>query len=123
MTEHRPSPMGISLPFRIHNGRVAMAHDRDKIRENLVHLLFTRQGERPMRRSYGSALRDLVHEPDDATLDIALRDTIARAILEHAPEVRLESVDVTREQNRVLVDIRYSTALGYDNLSLPLTRP
>jgi phage baseplate assembly protein W len=103
-----PELRGISVPFRLVGGRVAVASGDAKLREDLVAVLLTAVGERPMRRSCGGGLEQLVHEPDDDVTRALLRRQVAVAVAQWLPEVVLHEVDVADRDGVLHVDLRYS---------------
>ena len=58
---------GFSIPFRLNpaSGGVVAESGGEKLKENIVHILMTRVGERVMRRKYGGGLRELLHDPNN----------------------------------------------------------
>jgi phage baseplate assembly protein W len=84
---------GFALPFRIAaGGGVAVQDGVEKLRDNVVHILFTSLGERAMRRDYGAGLRQLVHDPiNDALLSIVQHQVI-KAIAQAEPRVEVTAV-------------------------------
>ena len=61
---------GFGFPFRIdpQTGGVAWASGDQKIRQNVMLIIGTRRGERPMLREFGSQLHTLAHSPNDQVL-------------------------------------------------------
>lgn len=90
---------GFALPFRITpGGGVAAQTGVEKLRDNVVHILFTSLGERVMRRDYGAGLRQLVHDPvNDALLSI-VQHQVTKAIAQAEPRVDVSAVRVTSER-------------------------
>ena len=74
---------GFAFPFR-HDpfGRIAESRGEQRIRESIVTILGTEQGERLMRPDFGSRLRSLVFAPNNsATANLAIfyiKDALAR---------------------------------------------
>ena len=91
---------GFALPFRIAaGGGVAVQTGVEKLRDNVVHILFTSLGERVMNRDYGAGLRQLVHDPiNDPMLSIVQHQVIkAIALNEPRVEVMALRIGVHRE--------------------------
>jgi phage baseplate assembly protein W len=87
---------GFAFPLRTDpHGRLAMSAGEQRIRESIVTILGTEQGERLMRPDFGSRLRSLVFEPNSpATANLArfyIEDALARW------EPRIEQVQVVVE--------------------------
>lgn len=90
---------GLSLPLRIDpdTGGWATTSDDAKIRENLVHILLTSAGERPMRRAFGGGVQALVHDPDGVVLHSLLRHQITAAIATWEPRVQVRDLRVATD--------------------------
>ena len=90
---------GFALPFGIApGGGVAARTGVEKLRDNVVHILFTSLGERVMNRDYGAGLRQLVHDPvNDALLSIVQHQVI-KAIAQAEPRVDVSAVRVTSQR-------------------------
>lgn len=73
--------------------------DLDVLRSSVLWILFTRPGERVMRRDFGSPLMDLVFDPNDATLIAQLRSAVRTAIQRWDDRIKL--VDFTTERDGV----------------------
>lgn len=100
---------GVSIPFRIQNGRVMMQMDEsEKIKENLIHLLMTGIGERVMRRNYGGGIHELVHEPNNDALKALAQHQIATAIVQWEPRVHLRDLNISQQESTLFVDLSYS---------------
>ena len=74
---------GFAFPFRLDPfGRIAESRGEQRIRESIVTILGTEQGERLMRPEFGSRLRSLVFAPNNsATANLAIfyiKDALAR---------------------------------------------
>lgn len=93
-------PWGFALPFRISSGGgVAPQAGVEKLRDNVMHILFTSLGERVMRRDYGAGLRQLVHDPvNDALLSI-VQHQVLKAITQAEPRVEVSAVRVTSQRS------------------------
>ncbi len=88
----------------------SMAHDR--IRESILQILETRPGERLIRPDFGSRVKDLAFEQNDAILEGLLRFHIADALKRW--EKRIVVTDVSfddspenTDRNVLLVCITY----------------
>jgi phage baseplate assembly protein W len=84
---------GLAFPLRVDpQRRLAMSAGEQRIRESIVTILGTEQGERLMRPDFGSRLRTLIFEPNNpATANLArfyIEDALARW------EPRIEQVQV-----------------------------
>jgi phage baseplate assembly protein W len=82
----------------------AEAHVRDLIEQ----VLFTAPGERVNRPTFGSGLLGLVFEPNGEALAAATEHTVQGALQLWLGEVIVvEGVDVTSEDGRLEVTVRY----------------
>lgn len=103
----------MAFPFRIgSDGRTAQVRSlEDHIRGELIQLLLTNQGERPLLPAFGGGVRRLVFEPaSEATRGMA-KAQITEAIaswLGH--RVALEELVVEAREATVQVTIRYRIA-------------
>jgi phage baseplate assembly protein W len=115
----------LSFPFRVGvDGRMTAVKTLDEhVRDELVQLLLTNQGERPFLVDFGGGVRRLVFEAaDDATGAVA-KATITQAIntwLGH--RVILEYINVEVENSTISVDIRYRLAGTEDSRLLRFQR-
>jgi len=115
----------LSFPFRVGvDGRMTTVKTLDEhVRNELVQLLLTNQGERPFLVDFGGGVRRLVFEAaDDATGAVA-KATITQAIntwLGH--RVILEYINVEVENSTISVDIRYRLAGTEDSRLLRFQR-
>src|SRR5262245_46137370 len=91
---------GVSFPFRIdpRTGGIAVSAGADKLRENVVHLLLTRIGERPMLREYGGGVTQLFQENIDDGLIAIAQHQIAKAMLRFEPRVLPQEVSVVETE-------------------------
>ncbi len=105
---------GIRFPFRFSDrtGGTEESSEYDRIRESILQILETRPGERFMRPEFGSRVKDLVFEQNDAVLKGLLRFHITDAIKRWEKRVVVtnvsfdESTEAT-DADRLLVRIAY----------------
>ncbi|GAB2679026.1 GPW/gp25 family protein [Nocardia goodfellowii] len=102
-------PRGPSIPFRIDpgTGSAAWSTGTEKIREDLMLLLGTRLGERPMLREFGSNVAALAHEPDDDVTADLLRRQAEEAVICWETRVVVTSAQVRRHGDTVELALRY----------------
>jgi phage baseplate assembly protein W len=117
-------PRGPSVPFRIdpRTGSAAFSDGADKIREDLMLLLGTRQGERPLLREYGSNVTALVHEPDDDVTADLLRRQAHEAVIRWEPRVVVTRAQIDRsgDELRLLLTYVHADAPVTGQLIVPL---
>ena len=108
---HPDQPAGPAFPFRIDpdSGRVAVSAGPDKLRQNLVHLLLTRTGERLMARGYGAG-PGVPQEMADDGLRAVLRHQIARAVVQFEPRVLPRDVTLVIRDGELYVRLDYLVA-------------
>lgn len=105
---------GMRFPFRFseRTGGMEESSDLDRIRESILQILETRPGERLLRPEFGSRVKDLVFEQNDAVLKGLLRFHITDAIKRWEKRVVVTNVSFddppeTTDANRLLVRITY----------------
>ncbi len=122
---------GIRFPFRFseRTGGTEESSEHDRIRESILQILETRPGERFMRPEFGSRVKDLVFEQNDAVLKGLLRFRITDAIKRWEKRVVVTNVSFddspdVADANRVLVRIAYRVIQSQveGNLVWPFTR-
>ena len=95
----------------------------EHVRDELVQLILTNQGERPFLVDFGGGVRRLVFEAADEATGAMAKANITQAInrwLGH--RVALEYVNVTVENATISVDIRYRLAGTEDTRVLKFQR-
>jgi phage baseplate assembly protein W len=99
----------LDYPYRIDaRGRTAVTGAADHVRDLIEQVLFTRQGERVNRPSFGSGLLHLVFAPNGDTLAAATQFLVQGALQEHLADlIHVEGVDVSAEDATVRVTVRY----------------
>ena len=81
------------------------------VAQSLRLLLLTAAGERVMRPDFGTETPRLVFAPGSETNLRLLETTVANAIRDHEPRVRVEAVDVTEDEQapeRVDIQVTYT---------------
>lgn len=115
----------LSFPFRTgSDGRMATVHTLDEhVRDELIQLILTNQGERPFLVDFGGGVRRLVFESADEATAAVAKAQITQAIarwLGH--RVTLEYLDVRIENSTIEVDLRYRLAGTEDSRTLRFQR-
>jgi phage baseplate assembly protein W len=91
-------------------GALTMAEGDDAVRQAILLLLTTRQGERVMRPTYGSLLHRLVFAPnDDTTAGLAIH-YVRRALSHWEPRVEVVDIDAGADPDdpgRLLIELSY----------------
>jgi phage baseplate assembly protein W len=73
----------------------------DAIKNDLINLLLTQQGERPLNPTFGTKLNALLFEQNTADLALVVRNSITSAINRWMPFVKIQNVIVRREPEDV----------------------
>lgn len=120
-----PNGQHLSFPFRAApDGRTAqVASLEDHVRDELVQLLLTNPGERLFLPELGGGVRRLVFENADDTTAAMAKAVITQAVstwLGH--RVTMESLNVTVENERIEVDLKYRIAGTEDSRVLRFER-
>jgi hypothetical protein len=115
----------LSFPFRVGNdGRMTTVKTLDEhVRDELVQLIMTNQGERPFLVDFGGGVRRLVFEAADEATAAVTKATITQAInrwLGH--RVVLEYINVQVVNSTISVDVRYHLAGTEDTRVLRFQR-
>lgn len=100
---------GISFPFHINlaSGSVGMTSGEEKLKQNIVQLLLTGLGERIMNRSYGTGIRQLLHDPNNDALQAIVQYQVGTTLGQFEPRVLLQSVDVVQDGATLFVTVIY----------------
>ena len=99
---------GWAFPIQIDDtGGIRMRSREEDIREAIGIVLGTRLGERVMRPEFGSALADLVFDPNDANLAGRIEFFVRKALERWEPRIALKEVRARPEGARMEIDLRY----------------
>jgi phage baseplate assembly protein W len=115
----------LSFPFRTGgDGRMSTVNTLDEhVRDELVQLILTNQGERPFLVDFGGGARRLVFESaDDATAAVTKAQLTQSIAIWLGHRIELEYVDVKIENTTINVDIRYRLAGTTDSRALRFQR-
>ena len=101
--------MDIAYPFRIDGrGRSAGAERDDHIRQMIEQVLFTTQGERVNRPSFGTSLQQLVFAPNSDELATATEFMVQAALQESLGDlIQVEAVQVESREATLEVTVQY----------------
>jgi phage baseplate assembly protein W len=102
-----PSFYGYNAPFLGGNQKVMSQQvDERLIRNDLLQLLLTAPGERVMRPTFGTPIRNFVFQPLTATDISQLKDAIDEAVQTWEPRVNLTSILLEMTPDDNALDIR-----------------
>ncbi len=116
--------MQLDFPYRIDaRGRTAETDDDAHIRDLIEQVLFTAPGERVNRPTFGSGLLALVFEPGGEALAAATEHAVQGSLQLWLGElIVLEGVDVTSEEARLEVTVRYVVRRTQERRTTTLSR-
>jgi hypothetical protein len=87
--------LGMQYPLvKTPRGILAQKNGINQIKADLLQLLLTNPGERVMLPSYGTPLRTLLFEPNDAILEIRAKQMIADSISTWEPRIVITNIEV-----------------------------
>lgn len=107
-----PTPNILSWPLGgvDENGRLDWAREDHSIREVMLNILLTRQGERIQRPGFGAGLPDFIHQPNNQTTRNLIAGVVRKNLALLEPRVLVEQVSVEPSAERlsdVHINIRY----------------
>ena len=93
---------GLKFPFQFseRTGAPAVSSELDRINESIIQILGTRIGERLMRPDFGSKVKDLLFEQNDAVLKGLLRYHIMDALKKWEKRIVVTGVTVDDSANQ-----------------------
>jgi phage baseplate assembly protein W len=108
----------LAFPFQIgSDGRTcAPASDPDHVRDELLQLLLTNPGERPLLVEFGGGVRKLVFESTSDVMRGVTKARVTQALsrwLSH--RLTVEMLEVTFEGERIEIDVTYRPAGSADS--------
>lgn len=104
--------LGVEIPFKSEGVFTSTYETKDAIKYNLLNFLLTNPGERIANPEFGAGLRKFIFEQiTEENLDF-LEDKIKDDIRNNLPNINLQRVTVTANDNsnQVTVSIFYSIA-------------
>ncbi|HEY3230124.1 MAG TPA: GPW/gp25 family protein [Roseiflexaceae bacterium] len=116
---------GWAFPVQPDNtGEVRLSAYEDDIREAILIILGTNQGERVMRPDFGAGLQSLVFEPISATTRTLVKRRVEQALIAWEPRIDLREVRVSagaaaRGQLLIEIDYRVRATNTFYNLVYP----
>jgi phage baseplate assembly protein W len=79
-------------------GLLAQSNGVDQIKADLLQLLLTTPGERVMTPLFGTPLKKLIFEQNDATLELQAREMVVNAVATWEPRIIVENIRVTSSE-------------------------
>jgi phage baseplate assembly protein W len=102
--------VGWSFPIGAAGGQAGMAQYEEDIRQAILIILLTDNGERLMRPTFGAGLNSFMFEPINPTTMAALQTRVREALIDWESRVDVVAVAVTPSPDRagtLLIDITY----------------
>jgi uncharacterized protein len=98
-----------AFPYSIGpDGRSANASHEAHVRSMIEQVLFTRQGERPMRPDFGAGVHELVFAENAPELAAAIQHMVQTALQRWLSDaIELREVDARASDARLEVTVRY----------------
>ena len=109
--------VGISLPLTTDGDFGATYTTVDQAHSNLINLLMTIKGERPMQPNFGTDLHKLLFEPNTQELRPKLEHTIKDAVKNWLPYIAISMIEITSK-----IDL-YPVTLSYTQPKLSFSIP
>ncbi|MEY9697570.1 phage baseplate assembly protein W [Bradyrhizobium diazoefficiens] len=107
--------VGWNFPLAVTaTGQAAMAAYEEDVRQAILIILQTNNGERLMRPTFGAGLNSFVFEPINPTSMAALQTRVQNALIDWEPRIDVVAVSVTPASNAIgtlLIDITYRVRL------------
>lgn len=101
--------IGIRFPFKETNQGGLFTGTKttlEKVRTNLISLLTTKRGQRPMRNSYFSPIYDYIFENYDEVFQQELSSKISNKVKEFIPEVQIKDIIFLFEEGTHILEIK-----------------
>lgn len=88
---------------------------KDKIRSELLHIIFTPKGQRYRNPDFGTDLIKYIFEPNDAEVWVGIKSEIKTQVSKYLPRVIFKNINLYKDEdneNRVYADISYAIIKG-----------
>lgn len=111
---------GYYFPLQMLNGRPVMGDFKDLIKSSIRTILGWPLGNRYFNDYFGSRVYELLEEPNDTILKTFIRRYVIDSITQHETRIVLDSVNIQRDDDRLLVSLIYTipSIKVMDNLTL-----
>jgi phage baseplate assembly protein W len=116
--------MQFNYPFRISDkGLTATVNEEEHIRQLIEQVLFTAQGERVNRPSFGSGINQLIFAPNSDVLATTTQILVQGALQQWLGSlIKVESVKVQSEESTLQVEVQYTVRLSQQHQVANFTR-
>jgi uncharacterized protein len=100
---------GIAFPLQLSGGQIGMNAFDDQVRQSMLLILRTAQGERVMRPEFGAGLDGLAFEPMDAVTVGLVKHRVTETLqrFEHRIDVLAVTVEAKPYEGRLEAFIQY----------------
>ena len=103
--------VGLAFPPGVDSsGRLLMNSLEDHVRQSILLLMRTAQGQRVMRPDFGSGLERLVFAPITGATSALVQHTIKQTLIQNEPRIDTLSIEVTpdtREAGVLTITLQY----------------
>jgi phage baseplate assembly protein W len=99
---------GIAFPFD--RGATSFPQqntDAELVKQSIIQILLTEQGERLMRPTFGSGLMSKVFENNGALLESLIQAEVRTAIGKWEPRAMVQGVDIQRKDSTITVTVSF----------------
>lgn len=100
--------IGINIPFNGPTGLNTTYNSKDAIRTNLLNFLLTGKRERILNPNFGSNIRNQIFEQLTLGNLEEIQEIIQQYIYSEFPQIKLESLIITPENNTITIYFKYS---------------
>lgn len=106
--------MQFNYPFRISDkGHTVTVNEEEHIRQLIEQVLFTAQGERVNRPSFGSGINQLIFAPNSDVLATTIQILVQGALQQWLNNlIKVESVKVQSDESTLQVEVQYTLRLS-----------
>ena len=100
---------GLAFPLQLASGLIGMNAHASQVRQSILLILRTGQGERLMRPDFGGGMHKLAFEPLSSATAAVLQHRVQDTLTRFEPRIEVLGVSVTAlpEVGHLSVDIRY----------------
>lgn len=100
---------GLAFPLRLANGLIGMNAYESQVRQSIIVILRTGQGERLMRPDFGAGRHELAFEPMSSATVAVVQHRVQDTLTRFEPRIEVLGVAVTAlaDAGQLSVDIRY----------------
>lgn len=97
----------LGIPYPVRPNSLGFFHSQggaNQIKSDLLILLLTNPGERCFLPDFGTPLRSLIFEPNDAALEIRAKKMIINAIQQWEPRIVIQQIQVSSKTDNELLN-------------------